>query len=92
MKQPKWINSFVLAEGKDKLGGLKLCICLDLTNLNKVIIREPYYFKTPEDIAHLIAESCIMTICDCKKGYWHQELDEDSSFLTAFNTEFGRYR
>ena len=87
-----WINSFVLVEGKDKFGGLKLCIRLDLTNLNKVIIREPYYFKTPEDIAHLIAESCIMTICDCKKGYWHQELDEDSSFLTTSNTELGRYR
>ena len=87
-----WINSFVLVKGKDKLGGLKLCICLDLTNLYKAIIREPYHFKTLEDIAHLIAESCIMTMCDCKKGYWHQELDEDSSFLTTFNTEFGRYR
>ena len=28
---------------------------------------------------------------DCKKGYWHQELDEASSYLTTFNTEFGRY-
>ena len=30
-----WINSFVLVKGKDKLGKLKLRICLDLTNLNK---------------------------------------------------------
>ena len=87
-----WINSFVLVEGKDKLGGLKLCTCLDPTNLNKVIIREPYHFKTLEDVAHLIAESCIMTVCDCKKGYWHQELDEASSFLTTFNTEIGQFR
>ena len=83
-----WINSFVLVEGTDKLGGLKPGICLDLTNPNKVIIREPYHFKTPEDIAHLIAESCVMTVHDCKKGYWNQELDEASSFLTTFNTEF----
>ena len=27
----------------------------------------------------------------CLKGYWHQELDEASSYLTTFNTEFGRY-
>ena len=87
-----WINSFVLVEGKDKLGGLKLHICLDLTNLNKAIIREPYHLKTPEDIAYLIAESCIMTVCHFKKGYWHQELDEVSSFMTTFNTDFGRYR
>ena len=51
-KATPWINSFILVEGKDKLGGLKLHICLDPTNLNKVVIREPYHFKTPEDIAH----------------------------------------
>ena len=33
-----------------------------------------------------------MTVCDCKKGYWHQKLDEASSFLTTFNTELGRFR
>ena len=86
-----WINSFVLIEGTYKQGKPKLWICLDPTNLNKVIIREPYHFKTPEDIAHLIAESTLMTVLDCKKGYWHQELDEASSYLTTFNTEFRRY-
>ena len=91
-KATPWINSFVLAENKDKLGNLKLCICLDLTNLNKVITREPYHFRTPEDIAHLLADACIMTVCDCKKGYWHQKLDQASLYLTTFNTEIGRFR
>ena len=49
-----WINSFVLVESKGKAGNHKLRICLDPTNLNKAIIREPYHFKTLEDIAHLI--------------------------------------
>ena len=57
-----WINSFILVEGKDKLRNLKVRICLDPTNLSKVIVWEPYNFKTPEDIAHLIAEAYIM-IC-----------------------------
>ena len=83
-----WINSF----GKDKSGNPKLHACLDPMNLNKAVICEPYHFKTPEDIAHLIANSCIMRVCDYKKGYWHQELDEASSFLTTFNTEFGRFQ
>ena len=87
-----WINSFVLVESKDKLGNLKLHICLDPTNLNKAIVCEPYHFRTPEDIAHLLAEACVMTVCDCKKGYWHQKLDEASSYLTTFNTELGSYR
>ena len=39
-----WINYFVLVEGKDKTGNLKLRICLDPTNLNKVIVRDPYHF------------------------------------------------
>ena len=87
-----WINSFVLVKSKDKSGNLKLRICLDPTNLNKAIIREPYHFRTPEDIVHLIEGACTMTVIDCCKGYWHQQLDEQSSFLTTFNTEFGRYR
>ena len=91
-KATLWINSFVLVEGKDKLGNLKLRICLDPTNLNKTIVREPYYFGTLEDITHLLADACIMSVCNCTKAYWHQEPDEASSFLTAFYTELGRFR
>ena len=87
-KATPWINSFILVKGKDNLGNLKLYICFDLANLNKVITREPYHFRMPKDIAHLLADACIMTVCDCKKGYWHQKLDEASSYLTTFNTEF----
>ena len=87
-----WFNSFAVVESREKLGNLKPCICLDPTNLNKAIVREPYNFKMPEDIAHLLAEACVMTVCKCKKGYWHQKLDEASSYLTTFNTELGRFR
>ena len=40
----------------------------------------------------MLAVACIMSVYDCKKGYWHQEFDEASSFLTTFNTELGRFR
>ena len=42
---------------RTSLETLKLCICMDPMNLNKAIIREPYHFKMPDDIAHLIAGS-----------------------------------
>ena len=87
-----WIKSFVLVEGKDKLGNLKFRICLDFTNLSKMIVREPHHFKAPENIAHLLADACIMSVCNCKIGYWHQEFDEASSFLMTFNTELGWFR
>ena len=88
----QWINSFVLIEKRDNHGQIKLRICLDPTNLNKAVTRELYHFRTPNDIAHLLGDACIFTVCDCKKGYWHQTLDEASSYLTTFNTEIGRYR
>ena len=42
-------------------------------------------------MAHLLADACVITLCDCRKGYWHQLLDEVSSFLTTFKTELGRF-
>ena len=87
-----WINSYVLVEGKNKTGNLKLRMYLDPTSLNKAIVREPYHFKTPEDIGHLLEHACIMSVCDCKKSYQHQQLDEASSFLTTFNTDIARFR
>ena len=87
-----WINSFVIVEGKDKLGKLKIRICLDPTNLNVAVVHEPWFSKTPDDIAHLLAGAVIITIIDCTKGFWHEALDEESSYLTTFGTEFGRYR
>ena len=79
-----WINSFVLVEKRGNHGQVKLRICLDPTNLNKAI--------THQDISHLLADVCVLTVCNFKKGYWHQTLDEASSYLTTFNTEVGRYR
>ena len=40
----------------------------------------------------MLADACILTVCDCKKGYWHQTLDEASSYLMTFNTKVGGYR
>ena len=85
-----WINRFVLVESIDKSTGKpKLCICLDPTNLNKAIIHEPYCFHTPEDIAHKPSDATVITVLDCSKGYWHQPLENESSFLTTFNTKIG---
>ena len=87
-----WINSFVLVEKRGNHRQVKLRICLEPTNLNKAVTREPYHFSTPEDISHMLADACILIVCDFKKGYWHQALDKASSYLTTFNTEVGRYR
>ena len=91
-KATPWINSFILVESTDSQGQAKLQICLDPTNLNEAMTRELYHFHTLEDISHMLADACILTVCDCKKGYWHQMLDKTSSYLTTFNTQISRYR
>ena len=87
-----WINSYVIVESDDKNGKTKFRICLDPTPLNKAVIREPYYYRTPDDIYHKLSKAKFITVVDFKKGSWQVELDEESSFLTTFNTPFGRYR
>ena len=37
-------------------------------------------------------EKKYFSVADTNKGYWHVELDEESSLLCTFNTPFGRYR
>ena len=48
--------------------------------------------RLQKNITHLLADATVLMVLDCKKGYWHQELDEESSYLTTFNTEFSRYQ
>ena len=84
-----WINSYVIVDGKGKLDKLKIRICLDPTNLNVAVIQEPWFYKKKDDIAHMLADAVIITATDCTKGFWHEALDEESSYLKTFGTEFG---
>ena len=77
---------------KTKDGKIKLRPCLDPKDLNKNIRRAHYPSRTIDEILPLLHGKKVFTIIDTKKGYWHQELDYESSLLCTFNTPFGRYR
>ena len=83
-----WINSFVIAETV-KDGKKKLRICLDPKPLNKAIMHEPYNTCTPDDVYHKLANAKYITVINFKKSFWQFVLDEESSYLTTFNTPFG---
>ena len=87
-----WINSFVIVETTDQHGSPKMHICLDPTPLNKAVIREPYHHQSPDDIYHHLCNAKYLTVIDFKKCYWQCLLDEESSYLTTFNTPYGRFR
>ena len=81
----QWVSSMVVVPKKDG----KLCICLDPKDLNRAIRREHYPLPTIEDVATRLYGARVFTVLDVCKGFWHVELEEESS---SFNTPFGRYR
>ena len=86
-----WINSFVIVETvKDRKK--KLRICPDSKPPNKAIMHEPYITHIPDDVYHKLASVKYITVIDFKKLFWQFVLDEESSYLTTFNTPFGCYR
>ena len=48
--------------------------------------------KTLDELLLLLHRRESFCIIDVKKGYWHQELDNQSSLLCTFNMSFGRYK
>ena len=87
-KPTEWISSMVVITKKDN----KLHICLDPKDLNRAIRRENYQLPTIEDIATRLHGAMVFIVLDVRHGFWHERLDERSSYLTTFHTPFGRYR
>ena len=54
--------------------------------------RERYPLPTIEDILPELANAKLFSKVDLTHGYWHCELDEESSYLPTFITGNGRFR
>ena len=72
-----WVNSLVIREKEN--GRLRLCL-----NHHPIPILEQI---TPK-----LTGAKLFSKLDARNGYWNVKLDEESSYLTTFNTPFGRYR
>ena len=83
-----WVSSLVVVE---KSNG-KLRVCLDPRNLNKEIKCPHYTMPTLEDAVSKMADAKFFSKLDARSGYWQIGLEEKCSYLTTFNTPFGRYR
>ena len=92
-KPTDWVNSIVLCDTISDKGEItKLRVGLDPRDLNKLIKREHYHTKTIDEVVSELSDNKFFTVVDAKKGYWHVPLDEESTYLTTFNTPFGRFR
>ena len=88
----EWVNSIVCNGTEKPDGSKKARLCIDPQDLNKNICREHYYSKTIDEILPLLHGATKISAGDTNKGYWHIELDYESSLLCTFNTPFGRFR
>ncbi|CAB4017439.1 transposon Tf2-1 poly [Paramuricea clavata] len=87
-KPTDWVNSIVIRE---KPNG-RLRLCLDPKDLNEAIMRDHYPTPTLEEITPKFAGARVFSKIDARNGYWNVKLDDESSYLTTFNTPSGRYR
>ena len=84
----EWVSSMVASVRGDKVR-----ICIDPSDLNKVIKREHHPMKTIEEVVTEVGpDAKVFSVLDAKSGFLQIELDEESSYLTTFNTPIGRYR
>ena len=83
-----WVSQLVVT---NKPNG-KIRVCIDPKYLNKALQREHYTMPILDDVLHELSSSKVSTKVDLQNGYWHVQLDEESSLLTTFQTCFGRFR
>ena len=83
----EWVSSLVTVVKPNKV-----CLCVDPKDLNEAEKREHYRMKTVKNALTRLPGAVIVSTLDATSGFWQIPLDEESSFLTCFNTPFGRYR
>jgi hypothetical protein len=83
-----WVSQIVVTPTKSG----EIRVCMDPHELNKVLLREYYTLPVLEDVLHEMSGSKVFAKADLSSGYWHVILNDASSLLTTFQTNFGRYR
>ena len=67
-------------------------VCLDPRDPNRAVKREHYKLPTREEVMAQFSNARYFSKLNASQGFWQLCLDERSSFLTTFNSPFGRYR
>ena len=88
----EWVHSIVCNITENSDGKKKVRLCLDPKDLNENIKREHCYNRSIDEILPELHGKQFFSVADTRKGYWHVELDHESSMLCTFNTPFGRFR
>ncbi|XP_052123376.1 uncharacterized protein K02A2.6-like [Frankliniella occidentalis] len=89
VEQPRsWVSHMLIREKPN--GDIR--VCLDPKDLNQAIKRNYYQIPSVEFIQSRLAGNEFFSVVDLKDGFWHCELDLQSSEVCAFSTPFGCYK
>lgn len=69
----------------------KIRICLDPTDLNKILLRRHFLLKMLEDIGAQVSGSKVFTLLELQKEFWQLTVTEKTQKYLAFKTPWGRY-
>ena len=69
----------------------KVRICVDLTHLNRSVLRERHPLPAVEQSVAQFAEAQVFSTLDANSGFRQIPLNRDSALLTTVITPFGRY-
>ena len=83
-----WCTRMVVVPKKD--GSPRITV--DFQELNTYIKRETHHTSYPFNVVNNVPIHSYKTVADAKNGYNQATLDDSSSKVTTFITEFGRYR
>jgi hypothetical protein len=87
-KPTPWVSALLVTSKHN--GGYRVCI--DPKFLNVALQRSTYYMPTIDDVLPKLRNAKVFSTLDAASAFWHLKLDEPSSYLTTFETPFGRYR
>ncbi|KAK2564593.1 Retrovirus-related Pol polyprotein from transposon 17.6 [Acropora cervicornis] len=83
-----WVSSMVVVK---KSNG-KIRLCIDPKSLNVALKRNHYPLPVIDDLLPLLAKAKVFSVVDARNGFWHVQLDNESSFRSTFGTPWGRFR
>ena len=67
----------------------KIRLCIDPKALNQGLKRNHYPLPVIDDLLPHLANAKVFSVVDAKNGFWHVQLDSESSLLTTFGTPWG---
>ena len=84
-----WISPIVTPPKKNPD---EIRLCVDMREANKAIKRERHLLPTIDALINDLNGSKVFSKLDLKSGYHQLVLDEESRYITTFNTHLGLFR